>query len=119
MPDTESAQKMLERFERSEEYNEHRLQDSDDVLRQFRFWQDRPVTQKQKIVLMRYAEKQDIPISYRAKKIVYKEGISKRKGISKEELRRHYTTHKVKGKSRIVARIPKGLKGAGRFAKKS
>jgi len=40
------------------------------------------------------------------------------KGVPREQLKRRYAVHKVKGKTRMVARIPKGQKGAGRFAKR-
>jgi hypothetical protein len=46
-------------------------------------------------------------------------GISQRKGVRRDVLERHFTVHKVRGRTVIVARIPKGQKGAGRFAKRS
>lgn len=43
--------------------------------------------------------------------------IQRVKGKPREESRRHYTTRMRKGKRVMVARIPKGQKGAGRLAK--
>ena len=104
---------LLGRFEREMEVDKSR--DSEDYIRKFRFFQSREVTykQKQNILLPRCREL-GIPLVYRPKPV----GVTKRKGKPREELKRHYTVHKVRGKMQMVARIPKGMKGAGRFAKR-
>jgi hypothetical protein len=100
---------MLRRFEY--EMNVEESRDTDDLFRKFVFWQGRQASIKQRILLRQYAREHGI----RERLLI---GISRRKGKLREELRRHYTTHVRKGKRVMVARIPKGMKGAGRFAKR-
>lgn len=66
------------------------------------------------MLLLKYCEEKGIGKPQKPRPI----GISQRKSVPREELRRHYTVHKVRGKTKMVARIPKGKKGAGRFAKR-
>jgi len=99
---------MLRRFEFAMDVENSR--DTDDLFRKFRYFQNREVSVKQGILLRQYAREHGI----REKPPL---GISIRKGKPREELRRHYTTHIRKGKRVMVARIPKGMKGAGRFAR--
>ena len=107
--------KFPEAFKRFEsEMNIERAKDTDDLVKKFVAWQNRPISPKQQTALRQKAEELGLEILPRVKGV----GITKRTGKTREELRKHYTQHKVKGKSRIVARIPKGMKGAGRFAKK-
>ena len=100
---------MLRRFETEMDVENSR--DTDDLFRKFRYFNNREASVKQAILLRRYAKEKGIPIRK-------PRGISERKGVPRKELKRHYTAHKVKGKMQMVARIPKGQKGAGRFAKR-
>jgi len=87
------------------------VRDSNDLIRKFRYWLNRGTTTKQDECIRKEARRLGI-------KIVKPLGISERLEIPREKLKRHYTTHKVRGKTVMVARIPKGQKGAGRFAKR-
>lgn len=102
------------RFERKEEIDYRKIEDSNDLMRKFAYWQNRPVSPKQRMVIREIAEK---------KGIIIKRYRPRRTKEERERIRRTYTviTYKVKGKikRRIVARIPKGKKGAGRFAKRN
>jgi len=98
------------RFEQSD-VDISECRDSDDLIRKFRYWLIRGTTHQQNVALRKEAKRLGIPIT---KKL----GISEKLGIPREELKRHFTTHMIKGKSRTVVRIPKGQKGAGRFAKR-
>ena len=100
---------MLRRFESEMDVEDSR--DTDDLFRKFRYWQNRFPSVRQEILLRRYAREHGIRVA-RAK------GISERKRVPREHLKRRFTVHKVRGKTRMVARIPKGMKGAGRFAKR-
>lgn len=80
----------------------------------FQYWQGRKATFKQQSAPSKIAEEKGIGAKAEKPKPI---GISTRKGKPREELRRHYTAHTVKDKTRMVARILKGQKGAGRFAK--
>lgn len=105
---------MLKRFESDRDIDLSDSQNSDDIIRKFRYWQNRPTTVKQRILLRRWSKEHLGLREFRPR------GISEKKGVEKEEIRRHYTVIKSRtGKTRIVARISKGKKGAGRFAKKS
>jgi len=99
----------FKRFERKEEIDYKKIDDSNDLMRKFAYWQNRRVSPKQRMAIRQIAEDKGIKITrYRPK----------RTPEEREKVRRHYTVVKIKGKSRIVARIPKGQKGAGRFAKR-
>lgn len=98
------------RFEKSE-IDLSKMKDSNDLIRQFRYWQNRGTTTRQDLALRHIAEDKGI-------KIIRGRGISERKGVSRKELKKHYTVVKRKGKTFKFARIPKGQKGAGRFTKK-
>jgi len=100
---------MLRRFETVMDVE--RSKNIDDLFRKFRYFQNRPLSVKQEILLREYAREHGIQI----KKPL---GISEKLGIPREQLKRHYTVHKVRGRIVMVARIPKGMKGAGRFAKR-
>lgn len=99
------------RFERSD-VDISDVRDSNDLIRKFRYWNRWGTTTTQQDIALR---KEARRLGIKIRKPI---GISERLGIPREELKRHFTTHKVKGKIRIVARIPKGQKGAGRFAKR-
>ena len=107
----------FKRFEQEIDLSE--VKDRGDITRKFSYWQERDMTHKQKEALWKIAEEKGI-ISIERKPEreprLRRKGISEIKGKPREELRRHYTEHKVRGKSRMVARIPKGKKGAGQFA---
>jgi len=98
------------RFEKSD-VDLSDVRDSSDLIRKFRYWLNRSTTARQNIAIRKEAKKRGIPV----KKPL---GISERLGVPREKLKRHYTFITVRGKTRRVARIPKGQKGAGRFAKK-
>ena len=99
-----------EAFARFEsEINIRDSRDSNELIRKFSYWQNRPSSLKQQLLIRDIARARGI-------RAVKPRGISERKGIPRKELKRHYTEHKVRGKSRMVARISKGMKGAGRFA---
>ena len=100
---------MLRRFETAMDVEKSK--NTDDLFRKFRYFQNRPLSVKQEILLREYAREHGIQI----KKPL---GISEKLGIPREQLKRHYTVHKVRGRIVMVARIPKGMKGAGRFAKR-
>jgi len=100
----------FKRFEKSD-IDISQVRDSNDLIRKFRYWINRGTTAQQDIAIRREARRLGIKI----KKPI---GISERLDVPREILKRHFTTHKVKGKIRRVARIPKGQKGAGRFGKK-
>ena len=101
----------FERFERSG-VDISDVRDSNDLIRKFRYWIIRGTTTwKQDVALRREARRLGI-------KVVKPLGISEKLGVPRGQLKRHYTFHKVKGKIRRVARIPKGQKGARRFAKR-
>ena len=108
-PDDPDYAEMLRRFER--EINVEDSRDTDELIRKFAYFQNRGVTDRQRILLRRYGKEKGIP----TRRAI---GISQRKGRTREQLKRHYTVHKVRGKTQMVARIPKGMKGAGRFARK-
>lgn len=97
------------RFEKKEEIDYSKITDSNQLMKKFSYWQNRPVSPKQRMVIRQIAEKKGIPI------IRYR---PRRTKAQREKLRRHYTVVTIRGKSRVVARIPKGKKGAGRFAKR-
>jgi len=101
----------FERFEKSE-IDTSKVRDSNDLIRLFRYFQNRGTTTQQDIAIRKEARKRGI-------KIIKPIGISEKMRIPREQLKRYYTSHKVKGKIRRVARIPKGQKGAGRFAKRT
>lgn len=109
MTEPDDLKQMFQRFE--SEMDVEKCRDTDDLFRKFRFWQNRFPSVKQGILLRKYAEERGILVRR-------PRGIAERKGVPREQLKRRYTVHKVKGKTRMVARIPKGKKGAGRFAKK-
>ena len=98
------------RFEQSD-ISIKNVRDSDDLIRKFRYWLNRGTTTKQDLALRKEAKR----LGIRIKKPL---GISEKLKIPREELKRHYTHVTIRGKTRLVARIPKGQKGAGRFAKK-
>ena len=98
------------RFEKSD-VDISKVKDSNDLIRKFRYWLNRSTTWKQDVALRREARRLGI-------KIIKPLGISERLDVPREVLRRHFTTHITKGKTVTVARIPKGQKGAGRFAKR-
>ena len=99
------------RFERSD-VDISDVRDSNDLIRKFRYWLNRGTTAQQEFALRREARRLGI-------KIIEPLGISERLEIPREKLVRHYTVHTTKrGKPVMVARIPKGMKGAGRFAKR-
>jgi len=100
---------MLRRFETVMDVEKSK--NTDDLFRKFRYFQNREPSVKQEILLRKYAREHGIPIT----KAI---GISERLEIPREQLKRHYTVHKVRGRTVMVARIPKGMKGAGRFARK-
>ena len=108
--DSPDYAEMLRRFEYDMNVEESR--DTDDLFRKFRYWQNHEPSLKQEILLRRYAGEHGIR---QARMPV---GISKRKGVPREQLKRHFTAHMRRGKRVMVARIPKGMKGAGRFAKR-
>lgn len=93
----------FERFERSD-VDISTVKDSNDLIRRFRYWQNRITTSRQDEALRVEARRLGIPIT-REIRIIRKAKV-------------HYTFHKVRGKTVTVARIPKGQKGAGRFAKR-
>jgi len=101
----------FERFERSD-IDISDVRDSNDLIRKFRYWLNRGTTAQQDIAIRREARRLGIKI----KKPI---GISERLDVPREVLKRHFTTHITKGRTVTVARIPKGQKGAGRFAKKT
>lgn len=101
----------FERFERSD-VDISDVRDSNDLIRKFRYWLNRGTTSQQDIALRKEARRLGI-------KIREPIGISERLGIPRELLKKHFTTHITKGKHITVARIPKGQKGAGRFAKRT
>jgi len=100
---------MLRRFETVMDVE--RSKNTDDLFRKFRYFQNREPSVKQEILLRKYAREHGIPI-------IKPLGISEKLGIPREQLKRHFTFHKVRGRTVMVARIPKGMKGAGRFAKR-
>jgi hypothetical protein len=102
---------MLRRFEYAMDVENSR--NTDDLFRKFRYFINREPSVKQKILLEDYARQKGIPTARKPRPM----GISQRKGVPREQLKRNYTVHKVRGKMVMVARIPKGMKGAGRFAK--
>ena len=105
----------FKRFEQEIDLSE--VKDRGDITRKFSYWQTRDMTHKQKEALWQIAEdKGIIPIERKPEPRPRRKGVSEIKGIPREELRRHYTAHKVRGKMQRVARIPKGKKGAGQFA---
>ena len=108
--DSPDYAEMLRRFEYDMNVEESR--DTDDLFRKFEYWQNRQASVRQEILLRRYAREHGI------RQTRMPVGISRAKGIPREQLKRHYTTHKVRGRTRMVARIPKGQKGAGRFTKR-
>jgi len=99
----------FKRFERKEEVDYSKITDSNQLMKKFAYWQNRPVSPKQRMVIRQIAEDKGIRI------IRYR---PRRPKEVREKLRRHYTVVTIRGKKRIVARIPKGKKGAGRFAKR-
>ncbi len=100
----------FKRFEQKEEIDYDKIQDSNHLMRKFAYWQNRPVSPKQRMKIREIAEDKGIRIArYRPK----------RPREVREKIRRHYTIVKIRGKTRMVARIPKGQKGAGRFAKRN
>ena len=99
----------FKRFE--EEMDISKVKDTDDIYRKYVRWQGYKISTKQQICIRRIAIERGIII-------IKPKGISERKGKPREELRKRYTTHKVRGKVKMVARIPKGKKGAGRFTHK-
>jgi hypothetical protein len=111
-PDDPAYAEMLNRLERV--MNAEISRDTDDLFRKFRYFQNRELSPKQRILLSRYAKQKGIPTARKPRPI----GISRRRGVSRVQLKRHYTVHEVRGKTVVVARIPKGMKGAGRFAKR-
>jgi len=99
----------FKRFEKREEIDYDTIEDSNDLMKKFQYWQNRRVSPKQRMAIRQIAEDKGIKITrYRPR----------RRKEERERIRRHYTVVKIKGKSRIVARIPKGQTGAGRFAKR-
>jgi len=96
------------RFEKSD-IDISDVRDSNDLIRKFRYWINRTTTIKQDEALRVEARRLGIPITPQRKLIIY-EPLPK--------VKVHYTFHKVRGKNVMVARIPKGMKGAGRFAKR-
>jgi len=99
----------FKRFETKEEIDYNKIDDSNDLMRKFQYWQNRRCSPKQRMVIRQIAEDKGIKITrYRPR----------RRKEERERIRRHYTVVTIKGKSRVVARIPKGQKGAGQFAKR-
>lgn len=115
MTEPDDVKDMLDRFEKVMDVRESKS--TNDLIRKFEYFQNRKATYKQQQVLEKYAEQKGIGIEEKPRR-PRPIGISKRKGKPREELKRHYTVHKARGKTRMVARIPKGQKGAGRFARK-
>jgi len=100
----------FKRFEQREEIDYKKIDDSNDLMKKFQYWQNRRVSPKQRMAIRQIAEDKGIKITrYRPK----------RTPEAREKLRRHYTVVTIKGKRRVVARIPKGQTGAGRFAKRN
>ena len=99
----------FKRFEKKEEVDYSKITDSNQLMKKFSYWQNRRVSPKQRMCIREIAEDKGIRI------IRY---YPRRIKAERERLRRHYTVITIKGKKRIVARIPKGKKGAGRFAKR-
>lgn len=102
---------VFRRFEKQVDLTDKKqVRDSNDVIRKFEYWQDRRTSAKQKEALRRMSDEMGLPVRR----------IKPRTQEQREAKRKHYTpvTSKKTGKTRIVARIPKGQKGAGRFAKK-
>jgi len=95
------------RFEKSD-VDISKVRDSNDLIRKFRYWINRETTELQDKCIRKEAKRLGIPISPQRKLIIY-EPLPK--------VKVHHTFHKVRGKTVMVARIPKGQKGAGRFAK--
>lgn len=100
----------FKRFEQKEEIDYDKISDSNQLMKKFAYWQNRRVSPKQRMCIRQIAEEKGIKI------IRY---YPRRPKEVRERLRRHYTVVKIRGKSRIVARIPKGQKGAGRFVKRT
>jgi len=99
----------FKRFEQKEEIDYSKITDSNQLMKKFAYWQNRRVSPKQRMAIREIAEDKRIKIiRYRPKRIPKE----------RERIRRHYTVVTIRGKKRIVARIPKGKKGAGRFAKR-
>ena len=98
----------FERFERSD-VDISDVRDSNDLIRKFRYWINRGTTPKQDEALRVEAKRLGIPIHEEL--IIYR--------AYERRIKPHITFHKVKGKTRTVTRIPKGQKGAGRFAKRT
>ena len=98
------------RFEKSE-IDISKVKDSDELIRKFRYWNNvGRTTTKQDLAIKDEARKRGI-------KIVRAKGISERKGVSREKLKRRYgavTYHTKKG---IVLRV-RGRDSKGRFTKK-
>jgi len=99
----------FKRFEQKEEIDYDKITDSNHLMKKFQYWQNRRVSPKQRMCIRKIADEKGIKI------IRYR---PKRTKEERERVRRHYTVHKVRGKTKMVARISKGKKGAGRFAKR-
>jgi len=105
------------RFEKSEiDLNE--IRDSNDLIRKFRYWNNvHATTHQQDISLKKIARERGI-------RIVGAKGISERKGITRKEAKKKYTTIKVNRD--IKGRFARGGKklvvvvrdSRGRFTKK-
>jgi hypothetical protein len=96
----------FERFEKSE-IDLDKVKDSNELIRKFRYWNNvHATTHQQDVGLRKIARERGIRIS-RAK------GISERKGVSRESLKRRYIQFRRKGKVYAQARDYKG-----RFVKK-
>jgi hypothetical protein len=114
MTEPDDIKQMFRRFEY--EMDVEKSRNTDELFRKFRYWIGREPSYKQKDLLEKYAKEHGIGIKKPEKPKPI--GISKRKGVPREQLKRNYTVHKVRGKMVMVARIPKGMKGAGRFARR-
>lgn len=97
------------RFEKSE-ISTKQVRDSNDLIRQFRYWQNRGTTTKQDLALRHIAEEKGI-------RIIKGRGISEKEHKSREEIKKRFTVSKYYTKKGIVNRIVARDK-KGRFTKK-
>ena len=100
----------FERFEKSE-VDLDKIRDSNDLIRKFRYWNNiGTTTHQQDISLKKIARERGI-------KIVGAKGISERKGVSREALKKRYTAVTYHTKKGDVIRI-RARDSKGRFTKK-
>ncbi len=107
----ETYDEFFDRFEKRIDVAQ--AKDSQNIIEYAKYWLGYEPSGKQRRILRQYAESKDLPL-------IKPKGISEKKGKKREEMKLHYTTvtNKRTGKTRVVARIPKGQKGAGRYAKR-